>query len=49
MLYGGTAIQQGLRDGVLDELQLHVVPYCWGEGAGCWGVLARRRLCREEH
>lgn len=26
MLHGGTAIQQGLRAGVLDELQLHVVP-----------------------
>lgn len=32
MLHGGSAIQQGLRAQVLDELQLHVVPVLLGGG-----------------
>lgn len=32
MLHGGSAIQQGLRAGVLEELQLHVVPVLLARG-----------------
>lgn len=31
-LHGGGAIRQGLRTGLLDELQLHLVPVLLGEG-----------------
>jgi len=31
-LHGGGAIQQGIRRGLLDELQLHVVPVLLGDG-----------------
>lgn len=36
MLHGGTSIQQGLRAGVLDELQLHVVPVLLTQGRWLW-------------
>lgn len=47
MLHGGTAIQQGLRAGVLEELQLHVVPVLLGRGAPAAGGLRRRADRRE--
>lgn len=46
MLHGGTAIQQGLRSRVLEELQLHVVPVLLGGGRRLFDGLddARTRL-----
>lgn len=47
MLHGGTAIQQGLRSGVLDELQLHVVPVLLGAGRRLWDNLGSTPITLE--
>lgn len=47
MLHGGTAIQQGLRAGVLDELQLHVVPVLLGAGRRLWDNLGSSPITLE--
>jgi dihydrofolate reductase len=36
---GGTVVQQALRAGLVDELQVHVAPVLMGDGAPLFGLL----------